>query len=336
MRKPKRFGLDTFSRTLFSILFIAALLLAGCGAEQAAQQPAQPEAPKAEQPAETKEESRQVTHAMGTTEIKGTPQKVVTLYQGATDVAVAFGIKPVGVVESWTEKPIYEYLRDDLQGTQIVGQENQPNMEEIAKLKPDLIVASKLRHEKIYDQLSQIAPTVMEETVFDWKATVKLMGAALNQQEKADQLMADWEKRVAEFKEKMGDKLPVEVAVLNFRPDHARIYFTGFAGTILNELGFTRPENQQKDEWGVQLTSKESIPEMNADVFFIFNSNDPAEKEAVEKTFKEWTAHPLWQNLDAVKNGQVHVVDEVAWNMAGGYLAALNMLDDLYEIFGLQ
>ncbi len=33
---------------------------------------------------------------MGTTEIKGKPKRVVTLYQGATDVAVSLGVKPVG------------------------------------------------------------------------------------------------------------------------------------------------------------------------------------------------------------------------------------------------
>lgn len=85
---------------------------------------------------------------MGTTEIKGEPKRVVTLYQGATDVAVSLGVKPVGAVESWTQAPQFEYLRDDLKDTKNVGQEPAPNLEEISKLKPDLIVASKVRNEK--------------------------------------------------------------------------------------------------------------------------------------------------------------------------------------------
>ena len=48
---------------------------------------------------------------MGTTEIKGKPKRVVTLYQGATDVAVSLGVKPVGAVESWTQKPKFEYIK---------------------------------------------------------------------------------------------------------------------------------------------------------------------------------------------------------------------------------
>ncbi|QNI01456.1 hypothetical protein HXW73_13140 [Halomonas sp. SH5A2] len=35
------------------------------------------------------------------------PQRIVTLYQGATDSAVALGITPVGVVESWQVAAAY-------------------------------------------------------------------------------------------------------------------------------------------------------------------------------------------------------------------------------------
>ncbi|MBO8156318.1 MAG: iron-siderophore ABC transporter substrate-binding protein [Bacillaceae bacterium] len=279
---------------------------------------------------------RVIKHAMGETEIEGTPERVVTLYQGATDAAVAMGIKPVGIVESWVEKPVYNYLRDDLDGVPIVGLETQPNLEEIAKLDPDLIIASKLRHEEIYEKLSQIAPTVAHETVYEFKETVELVGEAMNMAEKADEVLAAWDNRVADFKtkvqKKLGEKWPLNVGLLNFRADHARIYFTSFAGIVLNDLGFERPENQREDVWGIKLTSKESIPEMNADIFYIFMSDD----EAVHQTYEEWTSHPLWKNLDAVKNDQVYLVDEVAWNMGGGILAANLMLDDIYDRLGLE
>ena len=321
------------------IVVVVALIATGCGANSSTGQ-ADTAGKGAQQPAE---EVRKIEHAMGTTEVDGTPQRVVTLYQGATDAAIALGVKPVGVVESWLEQPVYKYLRDDLTGVPIVGQETQPNLEEIAKLKPDLIIASKLRHEKIYEQLSQIAPTVTHETVFKFKDTVELMGKAMNKEAEANQILSDWNGRVADFNTKisakLGDQWPIEVSVLNFRADHARIYVTGYAGDILNELGFTRSEYQQKEaDKGtvvVSLTDKESIPSMNADVFFIFLS-DPGQDSAVQKTFEEWTSHPLWANLDAVQAGQVYQIDEVAWNMAGGMISANMMLDQLYEHFGLE
>lgn len=156
------------------VMVLSLFLLASC-ADESNKNNIQDEATDSEA-----DQSREITHAMGTTTIEGTPKKVVTLYQGATDAAISLGIKPVGVVESWAEQPIYDYLEGDLEGVQIVGQETQPNLEEIAKLKPDLIVAAEVRHEEIYEQLSEIAPTVVNENIHLYKESVELIGDATN------------------------------------------------------------------------------------------------------------------------------------------------------------
>lgn len=281
-------------------------------------------------------DAREIEHAMGTTTIEGTPETFVSLYQGATDAATMFEEEPAGIVESWVEKPIYEYLRDDLEGTELVGEETQPNLEEIAALQPDVIFASKTRHEEIYEKLKEIAPTIAIEELYDFKGTVEYMGEALNKQDKADQILSDWDQRLEDFQakaaDKLGDEWPQNVSLINFRSDHARIYYDSFAGSILREAGFERPENQQEDVWGVKLTDKESITEMNADVFYVFMSED----QAIQDNYEDWTNHPLWQNLDAVQNDQVFMVDEVTWNMGGGIRAANLMLDDLYDRFNLE
>ncbi|USY50548.1 iron-siderophore ABC transporter substrate-binding protein [Bacillus altitudinis] len=315
-----------FKKSFWSLLVVLSIvLLAACGSNSS------------EGKSDSNEKTRTVESAIGSTEIKGSPKRVVTLYQGATDAAVAMGIKPVGVVESWLETPTYKYLRDDLKDVKIVGQETQPNLEEIEKLKPDLIIASKVRHEQIFDQLKEIAPTVATETVFTFKDTVKLMGEALDQQDKSKELLTKWDDRVADFKEKAKKDIknwPMNVAVVNFRADHARIYQTGFAGSILTELGFEGPKNvKDKKQDIVTLTDKESIPQMNADVIYYFMDD---QDKAVEKAYKEWTSHPLWKQLDAVKAKQVHKVDEITWNMAGGITAANMMLDDIYDRLGID
>ena len=340
----------SLQRNLFAFitLLIIGAILSACGSGDATSKSTsetKKENNAVENTESIEEDTRVIEHAMGKTEITGTPKRIVTLYQGATDVAVALGVEPVGVVESWVQQPVYDYLKSDFKSSQQVGVETQPNLEEIAKLKPDLIIASKLRHEKIYEQLSQIAPTVTHETVFKFKETMDLMGQAMNMEQEAEQLLGEWDERVEDFKgkaaEKLGDQWPVEVSVLNFRTDHARIYVTGFAGDILNELGFARPESQQKaaDNGDVvlQLTTMESIPSMNADVFFIFNADGHnADAKAIQKTYDEWTSHPLWKNLDAVKQNQTYIIDEVAWNMGGGYISANQMLDQIYEHFALD
>jgi len=327
---------------MFLVLSLA-LLLAGCGNKDSE------EASNADDNKTTQEESntdnsstknssREVSHSLGATTIEGTPTKIVTLYQGATDVAVALGIKPVGVVESWADTPIYEYLQKDLEGVPLLGEETQPNLEEIAKLKPDLIVASKNRHEEIYEQLSQIAPTVVHQDVFDFKGTVNLIGEATGNEDKAKELLGKWENRVTDFqtkiKAKLGDKWPISASVVNFRADHARVYPAGYAGEILTELGFKGPKNITESPLPIVLrfTDKESIPQMDADVIYMFYIED----EATKKTMEEWTSHPLWKELDAVKNDQVFRVEEVYWNFAGGILSAHIMLDDIYDRFELE
>ncbi|MGF2614474.1 iron-siderophore ABC transporter substrate-binding protein [Rossellomorea vietnamensis] len=320
------------------LLFIVAcmlsvLVLAACGNNEEAGSEVNESDDSSNAAEET--EAIEVTHAMGTTTIEEKPLRVVSLYQGATDTILAFDVTPVGVVESWVELPMYDYIKDDLQEVTYLGQETQPNLEEISALKPDIIFASKIRHEEIYDQLTQIAPTIVNETIYDFKETTNLVGQALGEEEKAESLLAEWDGRVADFQEKIGseESWPMSAAVLNYRPDHARIYVTGFAGSILQELGFKEPiELQGKNEEIVMLNDKEAIPQMNADVFFQFMEETPD----VQKNFEEWTAHPLYQNLEAVKNENVYTVDEVSWNMAGGLQAANLMLDDIYEYFEVE
>ncbi|KHS99978.1 iron-siderophore ABC transporter substrate-binding protein [Pectobacterium parvum] len=279
---------------------------------------------------------RQIRHALGVTTVTGTPLRIVTLFQGATDSAVALGIQPIGVVESWTEKPIYRYLRPALQGVTLVGLETQPSLETIALLKPDLIVASTFRHEKIYGLLSQIAPTIALDRVSEFKETVQMMGVALNREEKANEILSHWDRRVDALRDRLksqfSERWPLSVSILEFREDHMRSYLpASFAGSVLSEIGFvwSRPESYTS---GVmqKLTSKESIPVVDADLFFVLLRSD---KPAVAQNYRDWQAHPLWQRLHAPQQQQVYPVDNVAWSLSGGILGANNMLDDIERQF---
>lgn len=277
-----------------------------------------------------------VTHAMGTSEVPANPKRVVTLFQGATDSAVALGIKPVGVVESWAQKPIYEYLREDLQGVELVGLETQPNLEVIARLKPDVIIAAKARHEKIYGQLSQIAPTVMADTVYDFRRSLVLTAEALGRQSKGEQIWQAWQKRTASFREQLNTQQkqwPLTASVLNARADHMRIYLhESYAGAVLDDIGFASPMPDHQG-WGIKLKTKEALPSVNADVFFVvFDRNDGA----IQQVFDDWSSHPLWKVLKAPRNDQVYQVDFVNWILSGGILGANLILDELSELYRLE
>lgn len=277
---------------------------------------------------------RTVQHALGKTVIKGTPVKVVTLFQGATDAALALGVKPVGAVESWIEKPWYNYIRNRMDGVVNVGSENQPNLEEIAALKPDVIIASQTRHEKIYNQLGAIAPTVMTEEVYVWKDTLALTAAALNKQKEEKSFLQRWAREVVDFRKKMGNKLKEQASIVDFRADHARIVYSGFSALVLDELGIARPALQKSEQWGVKLVSKENIPQMDADIIFDQTSTDRDDSRLDLR--KEWTEHPLWRNLKAVKAQRVYQVDTAVWNNGSGPLAAEEMIKQLKQIYKLN
>lgn len=280
---------------------------------------------------------RTITHAMGETVLEKAPKRVVILFNGMVDISVALGVKPVGAIESWDEKPWFVYLRDSMTDVTSLGEESQPNIEGIVALKPDLIIGAKGRHEKIYPQLSEIAPTIMVEEAFDWKENMTLASQALYKEDQATDIIKAWEGRVADFKQKMGDRLTsTEVSMIRFEKDGtARIYVTGFAGSIFNELGLVRPAAQQGDKSTINLASKEQIPQLDGDyIFDITPQKDDGTNSLKNQT--DWTSHPLWSTLEGVKNKHYYKVNVIDWNLGAGSIAANALLDDLYEYFELQ
>src|SRR5687768_5119131 len=102
---------------------------------------------------------------MGSTEIPSPPERVVVLDTGELDSLVALGVTPVGAVSTDVATGFLSHLQEPAEGVQEVGTIGEPNLEAIAAAQPDLILSSKVRHEALYDELSQIAPTVFAETV---------------------------------------------------------------------------------------------------------------------------------------------------------------------------
>lgn len=281
-----------------------------------------------------------VDHALGTTEVPCTPEKVVTLGQGQTDSTLALGVTPVGVVEPWADD-WYDYLPAEVEEAQVVGTELEPDLEAIVALQPDVILGSKLRHEAFYDQLSQIAPTVFSETIgVAWKDNVSLWAEALCREDEGEEILAAYESRAAELNEKLGDAANSEVSMVRFMPDQVRIYLTGFPGSVLRDVGLRRPAAQQVDNWdeSPQLIeiSEERIPEMDGDVIFVMVSGDAYAQERgydLDETVKQWTTTDLWKGLSAVQAGSVQEVNEDHWNLGGGILSANALLGDLESYF---
>lgn len=337
--------LNTFTVHTLSIC-ITLIVLAACG-RQVAQGPDETLASTdvvptaAADTAETVSESdtedlveatndmRTITHAMGMTEVSTNPQRVVVLDTGELDNALALGITPVGA--PLTDVREYQaYLSSDFEGITDIGTISEPDLETILELQPDLILGSQQRYEEMYDLLSKIAPTVFTESLrVPWQETFAVHAEALGKTDEAQQILADYEERIVEFQQMMGDQLGDRtVSVVRFRPDQVRIYLkSSFSGYILQDAGLTRPSTQDIDEFATEI-SLEQIADLDADVIF-FTSQSPEENDLA--IFRD---SPLWQTLVAVQQEQVYEVDDNYWMSGLGVQAANRILDDLFVYFG--
>ncbi|MEV8533410.1 iron-siderophore ABC transporter substrate-binding protein [Streptomyces sp. NPDC051211] len=139
-------------------------------------------------------------HKYGSTTISAEPKKVVTLGLSDQDAVLALGVKPVGSVDWFKEQPYGKWpWAKDLWGStppQVVGERDEYNMEKIAALKPDLIIAqySGMKKEQ-YDTLSKIAKVVAqpkgaEDYQADWQTMTKQIGKALGKDAETEKLIA--------------------------------------------------------------------------------------------------------------------------------------------------
>ena len=280
-------------------------------------------------------DAREVTHAMGTTEVPDAPERVVILTNEGTEALLSMGVKPIGAVNSANGDPWFDHIADQMEGVEPLGGESAVNLEMIAALEPDLILGNKMRQEEIYPQLSAIAPTVMTERLRgDWKVNMRLYAEALWMEDKAQEVFDTYDAHVDELAEKLGDKTDEEISMIRFLAAQIRIYqLDTFSGVILKDIGFKRPANQNVEEFAIR-TGKESIPDMDGDRIFYFTyDTGNGEANAAEA---EALADPLWQSLSAVKEGRVHKVDDAIWNTSGGVISANLMLDDIARIYEVE
>lgn len=331
--------------TMFAILMACVLLLSACGssgnkiseqetnstnvagsitestAKEANSNEAS-EAPGADEP-------RTVKHAMGETVLTGTPERVVVLTQEGTEAVLELGITPVGAVNSGLGDSWFPHIADEMQGVKELGDESQPNVELILELQPDLIIGNKIRHELIYDQLKEIAPTVFSEDLAgQWKNNFTLYAEALGKVAEGEAAMASYDKHINDAKTKLEGQLTKEVSIVRFLPQAVRIYQKDtFAGVILQDLGFARPASQDVDNF-MEVIDKERIADMDGDVMFYFNADYDEEKGGTLNQ-QEWMNDPLYANLNIAKNDTAFQVDEVVWNLAGGIKAANMLVDDI-------
>ncbi|MFP3986558.1 iron-siderophore ABC transporter substrate-binding protein [Streptomyces sp. E11-3] len=244
-----------------------------------------------------------VEHKYGSTEIEKEPKKVVTLGLSDQDAVLALGVKPVGAVDWFKEDPYGKWpWTKELWGDtkpQIVGERDEYNVEKIAALKPDLIVAqySGMKKEQ-YDTLSKIAKVVAQPKGHDdyaapWQTMTTQIGKALGKEAEAKKKIADIDARFKAVRDKHPEfaKQTLTVADSFEAGKYSAFTKTDPKSIFFSELGFQlKPEIDKlaKPGWNVAELSAEKLDVLDVDrLVWVTSSTEANDRIKAEPFYKK-------------------------------------------------
>lgn len=276
----------------------------------------------------------EITHDLGTTEVPDNPQRIVVLEYSFIDSLAAVGVKPVGIADDDKRDSVVPNYTDVIGNDWTsVGTRKSPSLEVIASLAPDLIIADTSRHKDIYGALSEIAPTIVFDSLtgtyeVSLEAASTIAHAVGKDAEMAARL-AEHETKMQAYKAEIGD---VSGWSAQFFIDNGEGIFlhspVSYNGSLLAWFGFQNnmktPDGHSYEE-AVVSTSLEQLSEVNPRILIRGKYADPGLTDS-------WAGQPLWDNLEAVKTGNVYDVVAHNWSRLRGVIASEDSAASLVEI----
>lgn len=258
-----------------------------------------------------------VTDSRGSHTFAVPPQRVVALTWSLVEHLVELGVTPVGVADlegynTWVVHPPVPA------GAVEVGLRQEPSLERIAELEPDVILASDDQIAFV-PQLETIAP-VLHYTAFssehDNEAVSRQhfreIARLLDREAVAEARLADLDAALAALRQRVqalyGDTPPT-VTVVRFA-DEARVRVYGdnsMSSAALKALGLTSGIAVPRSRWGFALKPVQELGAIGDGVLVYV---EPLEKaEALLNT-------ALWQAMPFVRGGRVAAMAP-AWTYGG-------------------
>ncbi|MGN9160427.1 ABC transporter substrate-binding protein [Clostridium sulfidigenes] len=272
-----------------------------------------------------------VTDVRGEVEIPENPERIVDL-SGNSDILSILEYKVVGTANSdaydYTKFPTY--LEETLKGATILGYSMQDTMdvEAIMNLDPDLIVISTVQ-EKMYDQLSEIAPTVMIKLeALDWKEDVKSLAKVFNKEEAANAWLENYDKKSKEVGDKIKKSYGEDTTYLSFLASGGQFYVfdgAGFGNVLYEDLGLAKPEGMpEQNDISLPVVTYEGLASIKSDYIFVI---------ATDEDLKVLEENEVWNNLPQVKEGKVVKLDSSPYFVQGySSIGRQVLLDEIMEM----
>ena len=255
----------------------------------------------------TTENTVTVTDVRGDVEIPADPQRIVDL-SGNSDILSILGYDVVGTANSdaydYTKFP--SYLEETLKGAEILGYSMQDTMdvEAVMNLNPDLIVISTVQ-EKMYDALSEIAPTVMIQLeALNWKDDVRTLAKVFDKEDVANEWIANYETKAKEAGDKIKTEYGEDTTYLSFLASGGQFFIfdgAGFGDVLYNDMGLAKPAGMpEQTDISLPVVTYEGLAAIQSDYIFVI---------ATDEDLAQLEANSIWNNLPAVKNGNVVVLE---------------------------
>ncbi|MGG4147127.1 iron-siderophore ABC transporter substrate-binding protein [Paenibacillus algorifonticola] len=277
--------------------------------------------------------------AKGEVKLDKPAQKVVVLEWTFTEDVIALGVQPVGNADNaqyklyvTSEAPLDENVTD-------VGMRDAPNLETIAALKPDLIIANTDSHEAIYDQLKGIAPTLIfslyplegDTNQYDQMEEVfKTIAAAVGKTEEGTKVLADLDAHYAAAKAKLeeagkGGFNYVLTQAYSYQNAATLRLFTdnSLAVQTLDRIGLKNDWKSENFEvYGFSTSTVEALPAVqDTNLLYIVQKDD----NIFSKELKD---NSVWNGLAFVKENRFFGLDSATW-VFGGPISSKVIVDEV-------
>jgi iron complex transport system substrate-binding protein len=270
---------------------VTAIMLVGCGANGTTTEN------------KASDKTVKVTDVRGEVEIPAEPQRIVDL-SGNSDILSILGYKVIGTANSdaydYTKFPAY--LEETLKGAEILGYSMQDTMdvEAVMNLNPDLIVISTVQ-EKMYDQLNEIAPTVMIKLeALNWKEDVKAFAKVFNKEEAANKWISNYESKAKEAGDKVKKEYGESTTYLSFLASGGQFFIfdgAGFGNVLYEDMGLAKPEGMpEQSDISLPVVTYEGLASIKSDYIFLI---------ATDEDLAQLESNAIWNSLPAVKEGKV-------------------------------
>lgn len=257
-----------------------------------------------------------------TVELPGPAQDVVVLEWQQIEDVLTLGVQPVGVADpagynTWdTAVPLEG--GDDLD----VGTRGEVNKQAVVAKDPDLIIVEQGGDLEVFEDTGipvlVTAGADAEDPIGQMKETFTLIAQALGKTEEADEVLADFDAKLAEAKEAIAAADPATSRFV-----YADAYVTGSTlairpfgqGSLMGELGEELGlENawtgEVDDVYGLGQTDVEGLTAVD-DANLFYTGTESAEwLEALE-------ANRLWTGSDFVTEDRVTAFPEGIWTFGG-------------------